>query len=43
MNGDEQGALEMWRKVLELNPDFLSKYEGGTELYKKLKERKLIE
>ena len=42
MKGDEQGALEMWKKVLELDPDFLSKYEGGTDLYKKLKERNLI-
>lgn len=42
MHGDEQGALEMWQKVLELDPDFLSKHEGGTDFYKKLKERGLI-
>ena len=43
MKGDEQGARTMWNKVLEVDPDFLSKYEGGTDLYKKLKEKKLIE
>ena len=40
--GDWQGALEMWRKVLELSPDFLSRNKGGTVLYEQLKERGLI-
>ena len=43
MSGDEQGALEMWRKVLELEPDFLSKHNGSTPLYEQLKEKGLIE
>jgi tetratricopeptide (TPR) repeat protein len=43
MKGDEQEAVKMWQKVLELDPDFLKKYEGGTELYKQLKEKGLIE
>jgi len=42
MTGDEQGALDMWRKVLELDPEFLSKYPDGTELYNKLKQKGLI-
>ena len=43
MKGDEKGALEMWKKVMELDPDFLLKYDGSTELYRQLKERGLIE
>ncbi len=43
MMGDKQEAVKMWQKVLELDPDFLKKYEGGTELYKQLKEKGLIE
>ncbi len=42
MKGDEQEAVMMWQKVLELDPDFLQKYEGGTDLYKQLKEKGLI-
>ena len=42
MNGDEQEAVKMWQKVLELDPDFLKKYEGGTDFYKQLKEKGLI-
>ena len=43
MNGDEQGALAMWHKVIELDPDFLSKHDGETELHRQLKERGLID
>lgn len=43
MKGDEQGALEMWRKVMELDPDFLSKYDGETELHRQLKEKGMID
>ena len=42
MKGDEQEAVKMWQKVLEVDPDFLQKYEGGTDFYKQLKERGLI-
>ena len=43
MSGDESGALEMWRKVVEKDPDFLRKNNGTTELYRQLKERGLTE
>ena len=43
MKGDEQEAVKMWQKVLELDPDFLSKHEDGTDFYKQLKARGLIE
>ena len=43
MKGDEQGALDMWQKVMELDPDFLSKYGGKTPLYEQLKERGFIQ
>lgn len=36
-------AMEMWKKVMELNPDFLKYYPNGTELSNELKKRKLIE
>ena len=42
LKGDERGALEMWRKALELDPDFLSRHEGSTPLYEQLKEQNLI-
>lgn len=42
MKGDEQGALKMWHKVIELDPDFLSKHDGETSLYKQLKAKGLI-
>lgn len=41
--GDEQGALEMWKKIKEIAPDYLSKHHGETELYRQLKEKGLIE
>ena len=40
--GDAQGALEMWHKVLELEPEFLSSFPEGTELYNGLKQKGLI-
>lgn len=43
MKGNQQGALEMWLKVMELDSDFLSKHHGTTELYRQLKERRLVE
>ena len=42
MKGDEQEAVKMWQKVLELDPDFLKKHEDGTDFYKQLKEKGLI-
>lgn len=45
MKGDAKGALKMWRKVLELDPDFLQHLEANgstSELYKGLKERGLV-
>lgn len=43
MMGDEQEAVKMWQKVVELNPDFLSDYGGESQLHKQLKEKGLIE
>ena len=43
MKGDEQEAVKMWQKVLELAPDFLKMYEGGTDFYKQLKEKGLLD
>lgn len=43
MKGDEQEAVKMWQKVLELDPDFLKKYEGGTDFYKQLKAKGLLD
>ena len=40
--GDEKEAVKMWKKVMELDPDFLSKYEGSTPFYEELKKRGLI-
>ncbi len=42
MKGDGQEAVKMWNKVLELDPAFLQKYEGDSNLYKQLKEKGLI-
>lgn len=45
MSGNEKGALEMWQKVLELDPDFLKHLEENgsvSELYKGLKEKGLV-
>lgn len=41
--GDESGALEMWKKTLELDPDFLSRFKDGTDLYNGLKQKGLIQ
>ena len=43
MKGDEQGALMMWRKVMELDPDFLSRHNGETDFHRQLMERGLID
>lgn len=43
MSGDEKGAITMWKKVMELDPDFLNKHNGSTPLYKQLVERGLIQ
>lgn len=43
MKGDKKGALKMWQKVLELEPDFVNNHDGGSELYKQLKEKGLIQ
>ncbi|MBR5019606.1 MAG: tetratricopeptide repeat protein [Bacteroidales bacterium] len=40
--GDTKGALKMWKKVLEVNPDYLSENKEGTELYNGLKQKGLI-
>lgn len=40
--GDTKGALKMWKKVLEISPNYLSEHEEGSELYNGLKERGLI-
>ena len=40
--GDTKAALKMWKKVLEINPDYLSDYKEGTELYNGLKQKGLI-
>ena len=41
--GDTKGALKMWKKVMEINPDYLSDYKEGTELYNGLKQKGLIQ
>ncbi len=43
MTGDEQGALDMWTKVMRLEPDFLLYHNNGTQFYNQLKKRGLIE
>lgn len=40
MKGDKKKAVKMWRKVLELDPEFLKTHVS--DLYKKLKEQGLI-
>ena len=40
--GNESEAVQMWNKVMELDPDFLEKYDGSTPFYEKLKQRGLI-
>lgn len=43
MQGKNNEAVEMWKKVLELNPDFLKDYPDGTNLSNGLKKMGLIE
>ena len=40
--GDEENAVKMWKKVMELDPHFLSKHKGTTPFYEELKKRGLI-
>lgn len=42
MQGNNQEALRMWKKVLELSPNFLKDYPNGTGLSNGLKELGLI-
>lgn len=42
MLGDVDNALKMWKKVIELDPGFLSKNDGHTNLYDGLKQRGLL-
>ena len=42
MKGDEKGALDMWRKVVEIDSDFVKKYADQSVLYKTLKAKGLI-
>lgn len=42
MQGKDQEALKMWKKVLELNPKFLDDYPKGTNLSNGLKAKGLI-
>mgnify|MGYP003465903748 CR=1 FL=1 len=39
MEGDDANALKMWEKVMQIDPDYLIKNNGYSELYKGLKER----
>ena len=41
MKGDEQKALNLWQKVLELDPEFLKTHDSN--LYKQLKEKGLTQ
>ncbi len=43
MKGDEQEAVKMWKKVLELNPQFVEQMGEYSNLYKQLKEKGLVE
>lgn len=42
ITGNQQGALEMWRMVLSLEPEFLSKHKDGSLLYNQLKKEGLV-
>ena len=41
MSGNTEEALRMWKKVILLEPDFVSEH-GDSELYKQLKSRKMV-
>lgn len=43
MLGRSGEALEMWKKVLEINPNFLNSHPEGTNLSNGLKKLGLIE
>lgn len=42
MQNRQDRALSLWNKVMELDPNFLDKHNGSTELYKQLKEKGLL-
>lgn len=42
MMGKTEEAIQMWKKVIELNPKFLEDYPQGTELYNQLKKNGII-
>ena len=42
MAGDDANALKMWEKVMQMDPDYLIKNNGYSELYKGLKEKGLV-
>ena len=42
MQGKTKEALQMWNKVIELDPSFFSKHNNSTKLYEGLLERGLI-
>ncbi len=43
MKGDEQEAVRIWKKILELDPDFLKKYDGQSQFIQLLKEKGLLD
>lgn len=43
LQGKNEEALEMWKKVMDLNPNFLDNYPDGTNLSDGLKKLGLIE
>ena len=40
--GDEKDAVEMWKKIMIIDPDFLIKYNGTTPFYEELRRRRLV-
>ena len=42
MKGDEQEAVKMWNKILEMNPHFIEQFGANSILFKQLKAKDLI-
>ena len=42
MQGNKDGALKVWNKIIELDPDFLENHNNSTTFYEKLKELGVI-
>ena len=42
MQGRTERALVLWKKVIDIDPDFLEKHDGTTGLYEQLKEKGLL-